>query len=200
MCGRYLVEADEMEMREIIALAEKDACFSSAAAFTDGEVFPGNAAPVITAGRGARFMVWGYPALNAGRRPHINARSETAAALKTFGGAMAARRCVVPASGYFEWKALGKKSKEKYLFTLPGRALMHMAGIYSDDGRYAILTREAGPAFCGIHDRMPAIIPKALVAVWLAGTPGVLGEAVTALRFERVPEDAGLPEQLSLFQ
>ena len=197
MCGRYLIEADEMEMLEIIAQAERNLS-GNTAAFKGGEVFPGNTAPVVAAGRGACFMTWGYPALNADRRPHINARSETAATLKTFSGAMAARRCVVPASGYFEWKTLDKKRKEKYLFTLPSQGLMLMAGIYSADGRYAILTREAGAEFYDIHDRMPVIIPKALADGWLMDTPGVLGEALTDLRFENVSA-GGQIEQLSLF-
>ena len=77
---------------------------------------------------------------------------------------------------------------------------MLMARIYSVDVRYAILTREAGAAFFDIHYRMPVIIPKALAGEWLMDTPGVLGEALTDLRFEHVPANGGQIEQLSLFR
>ena len=197
MCGRYLIEGDDRDMHEIIALAEKG-IRDGPAAFKGGEISPSDTAPVI-AGHGACFMVWGYPALHAGSKPHINARSETAAALKTFGEAVETRRCIVPASGYYEWKTAGKKRKEKYVFTLPDRMPLYMAGIHSGDGQYAILTREAAPAINDIHGRMPAIIPQALIAVWLSGTPDVLEEALTDLCFEFVLVSAGQAEQLCLF-
>jgi putative SOS response-associated peptidase YedK len=130
----------------------------------------------------ARFMLRGFPCIISGKRPHINARSETAATSKTFSAAMASRRCLVPASGYFEWKTLGKNRKEKYGFRLPGMSPMYMAGIYSGDGRFAILTRDAAPGILEIHNRMPVILPKTLKGAWFGGSPGVLSEALTDLR------------------
>ena len=190
MCGRYLIEIDDDELYEIIALAEANSRSApegtgavSGMSFAGGEIFPGSVAPVITAGNEARFMLWGYPSAVAGRRPHINARSETAATLRTFSSAMASRRCIVPASGYFEWKTLGKKSKEKYEFRQPDNAPIYMAGIYSRDCRFAILTRDAAPGLMDIHDRMPVILPKGSAEAWLGGAPDVLGEAVADLRF-----------------
>ena len=186
MCGRYLIEADDMELSDIVAAAQNSLnARTSRQLFTGGEIFPGSMAPVLTADDGARFMHWGFPGLISEQRPHINARSETAAALRTFSGAMASRRCIVPATSYFEWKALGKGRKDKYEFTLPDRAPMYMAGIYSGDGRFAILTRAAAPVLLEIHGRMPVIIPKRLTSVWLNETPEPMREAVTELTFER---------------
>ena len=118
---------------------------------------------------------------------------------KTFGEAMADRRCVVPASAYFEWKQTGKKRKEKYEFTLPRRAPLYMAGIYSTDGRFAILTRDAAPAMTEIHDRMPVIFPKSLIDVWLRQSPEVVDQALTDLQFSPVPASDRNPNQLKLF-
>lgn len=151
--------------------------------FSGGEIFPGSAAPVITPDNSARFMLWGYPSAVSGRRPHINARSETAATARTFSAAMASRRCLVPASGYYEWKTLGQKKKVKYEFTLPGRVPIYMAGIYSADERFAILTRDAAPGLTEIHDRMPVILPKERADVWLNGSQDVFAHALTSLLF-----------------
>ena len=208
MCGRYLIEIDDNELYDIIAEAEMNAGrmeyggagavlaeyggtgegSAAARGFTGGEVFPGSVAPVIISGNAAQFMIWGFPSLAAGRRPHINARSETAATARTFSAAMASRRCLVPASGYYEWKALSAKKKEKYVFRLPGRAPIYMAGIYSGGiggGRFAILTREAAPALSEIHDRMPVIFTKESAAVWLAGSPDAIRDALTDLTFSK---------------
>jgi putative SOS response-associated peptidase YedK len=185
MCGRYYIEIDEQELGEIVADAEKSAAGRGAQPFRGGEIFPGVIAPVL-AGTGAGFMAWGFPGV-AGGRPLINARSETAAATRTFRDAWRERRCLVPASGYFEWKPIDSRRKEKYAFTLPSRETLYMAGIYSPSGRFAILTREAAPALAAIHSRMPVIIPKSLAGVWLRESPEVAREAILGLRFAAVP-------------
>jgi putative SOS response-associated peptidase YedK len=202
MCGRFVVVISDAELREIVAAAEKSVREHDErqrTLFQGGEIFPDDSAPVLTVGREARFMTWGFPNLMAGERPHINARSESAAAVKTFRESMAERRCLVPASGYYEWKKTAAKRKIKYEFTLPDRTPLYMAGIYSPDGRFAILTRAAAPAIFEIHDRMPVILPKELLNVWLEETPEVMRDALTDLCFEPVPLKASHSEQLSLF-
>ena len=106
MCGRFLVEFSEEELREIIASAEKGADERSdhlSFTFKGGEIFPCDATPVITA-NGVRLMTWGFPNVILDKAPHINARCETAVKSKTFGEAMASRRCLIPASAFYEWK------------------------------------------------------------------------------------------------
>jgi putative SOS response-associated peptidase YedK len=191
MCGRYLIEDtdDGSELGGIIAEAQR--CFETRPdykLFMAGDIAPGCLAPALFGGGGARFMLWGFPSLVSGRRPHINARSETAATMRTFAASMASRRCILPASGYYEWKPLGGKRKERYRFTLPGGGLLYMAGIHSPDGRFAILTRDAAPSIRGIHDRMPVILTKPLAQVWLTETPDVLWDAVTDVAF--APDEA----------
>ena len=164
-----------------------------------GEIFPGDMAPVVIGGNETRYMTWGFPDL-AGKRPHINARSETAATSKTFGGAMADRRCLVPASGYFEWKPIDKRRKEKYSITPAGGGLMYMAGIYSPGGRFAILTCDAAPEIFAIHDRMPVILSKDRAAGWLNGVPDIQLGAISGLIAAPVTAAAEPPPpQMSLF-
>ena len=205
MCGRYLIDEEAFDLQEIIAAAEKNIQTKSAGTtlpaehgFKSGEIFPGCIAPVIDANNETTFMLWGFPILMAGKRPHVNARSETAAESRTFSEAMAYRRCLVPASGYYEWKSLGKKHKEKYEFRLPDGTSMYMAGIYSADGKYAILTRDAAPAVAEIHDRMPVILPKSLGEVWLYESPDVIREALTDLCLQHIPKN-NESSQMSLF-
>ena len=237
MCGRYLIDDEAFDLREIIAAAERNAhvlkdgagglsngvVFKDGAGigagntagivnasgyafegppwpvFRSGEIFPGNVAPVLDAEREARFMLWGFPNLIAGKRPLINARSETAAVKRTFCDAMASRRCLVPASGYYEWKTLSKKHKEKYEFTLPDRETMYMAGIYTQANQFAILTRAASPSTGDIHDRMPVILPKTLGDVWLNESPDVILDPLTELQSRHIPGKNEKAVQMSMF-
>lgn len=202
MCGRYLVEIDEEELNEMVAAAEKNVHIHSeqiSYAFKGGEIFPGNLAPVIMANNEVRFMTWGFPSINPNKPSHINARSETAAASKTFGDAMKTRRCTIPASGYFEWITQNKKHRIKYKFTLPGRSLMYMAGIYSIDYQFVVLTRDAAPSISEIHDRMPVILPKSIIDMWLRGSPEALKEALNDLHFSPVYKSDIQPKQMNLF-
>ncbi|MDR0813032.1 MAG: SOS response-associated peptidase [Oscillospiraceae bacterium] len=187
MCGRYYVDMDDTELADIVFSAEESCADSEKPPFAGGEVFPGMQVPVLSE-RGAEFMLWGYPlpwkkhvaaASDNENRPLINARSETAAEKRTFRDAWENRRCLIPASGYFEWKDTGAKRKEKYAFALSERGVMYLAGLYNKDGEFAILTREAAPEVAEIHGRMPVIIPKELARVWLRDTPEVTVEAVT---------------------
>ena len=200
MCGRYLIDDEAFDLREIIAAAERNSQKNpSQLAFRSGEIFPGNIAPVIDARHETRFMLWGFPSLIAGKHPHINARSETAAAKRTFSDAIASRRCLVPASGYYEWKTLGKNHKERYEFTLPDMMTMYMAGIYTEEDQFAILTRAASPSVSDIHDRMPVILTKTFGDAWLSESPDVICETLTEMQSRHIPNRSDRSMQMSLF-
>lgn len=108
----------------------------------------------------------------------INARSETAAEKPSFRNAFRKRRCVVPASGFFEWQGEPGK-KQAYAITAGDQPLFGMAGLWeswnSPEGKtvetYAILTTDANAQMAAIHDRMPVILPAADVRSWLDGSP-----------------------------
>jgi putative SOS response-associated peptidase YedK len=199
MCGRYYVDIDEKDFRDIIASVERNAAArDETIAFKGGEIFPTNAVPVITAAE-TRFMVWGFPC-HDGKKPLINARSETAASTRMFKESFAARRCVVPATSYFEWKRLNKRTNQKYEFKLPDKSTLYMAGIYSPDGCFSILTRPASLSISEIHDRMPVILPRHLTVAWLNEAPDVMGDALTELLFvQSDSHQQGQSRQMSLF-
>ena len=104
----------------------------------------------------------------------INARAETVAEKPSFRTAFRVRRCLIPASGYYEWRSEGT-GKQAYHFTLgPGRVFA-MAGLWesqlSPDGSEretcTILTTESEGAVRQIHHRMPVILPAEHYPAWL---------------------------------
>ena len=125
MCGRYYIAPDEEEedWEEIIAILQR-----RGETVKTGEIFPSDTVPVIANSRSMRptpfAMRWGYLLPN-GKRV-INARSETAADRALFRDGMCQRRCLIPASNYFEWerKATGKV---KYAIRPRQSGLMYMA-------------------------------------------------------------------------
>lgn len=128
-----------------------------------GEIRPGMRAPVLTAADAApRLLGWGYA------RPHgglvINARSETVCERPMFRGDFLYRRCLVPASGFYEWS----RGKDKYFFRRPDGRMLFMGGLYrEDDDRFVVLTAPAVPPVSPIHDRIPVLIDRSAAEPWL---------------------------------
>jgi len=137
-----------------------------------GEVFPTNIAPVISRD-GPMAIKWGFPQWK-GAGVIINARAETAAEKNMFRKPLLERRCIVPSSGFYEWRhvggqnsrSAGQKKKEKFLLRIPGERFLFMAGIINifkgadgnDYSAFVILTTTANESVAPIHDRMPVIL------------------------------------------
>ena len=121
---------------------------------------------------------WGFtPAWvkpgSSGPRP-INARSETAASKSMFKSALARRRCIVPANGFYEWQKQ-EHGKQPWLIRLRDGDVFGFAGIYEpandttgDRPSCAILTTSANPLMHPIHQRMPVILSPEDYSNWLA--------------------------------
>jgi putative SOS response-associated peptidase YedK len=185
MCGRYGMFEEEIddEMREIMReINRRYIGAAELAAMKTGEICPTDVVPVLAmgnSGREARLMTWGFPKWQ-GPGVIFNARSETASEKTMFRDALARRRCVVPSTGFYEWKhEAGKAKKEKYLLTLPGERMLYMAGFYGyfrdRSGRpydgFVIMTAAANESIAPLHDRMPVILPASGLGLWLEG-PG----------------------------
>lgn len=169
MCGRYFIAEDDPtdELMQIIEAVNR----RSANVKTSGEIRPTDTIPVLantpTLQPCAYAMRWGYTMPDG--TPMFNARSETAASKAMFKDGMAQRRCIIPASHYFEWEKRGKE-RIKYAIAPKGSRMLYMAGIYRKEGNRAactILTRAPAPEIAFIHDRMPVILPAEAVADWL---------------------------------
>lgn len=104
----------------------------------------------------------------------INARSETVHEKPAFRQAIKTRRCIVPASGFYEWARSGT-SKTPHYITLQDGTPFSFAGIWetwqSPDNRQiesvAILTTRANSFMEPIHDRMPVILHRGEHDLWL---------------------------------
>lgn len=142
---------------------------------TSGEVFPSDIVPVLANSRQQDVqpfaMRWGYTFPNS--KPVINARSETAAIKPMFKDGMKQRRCLIPATHYYEWEHRGRQSI-KYAIRPERSRMLYLAGIYHlekhDDvivPTFTVLTREASPGISFIHDRMPVILPSEITTDWL---------------------------------
>ncbi len=179
MCGRYYLEIEESEIREIIAEIEKrGANEHPEMAVKTGEIFPTNLAPIIAMyedGIRPGAMMWGFPRWNA---PGVvfNARQETALSKNMFRKSLLERRVAVPTSGFFEWKSVpGQKKKDKYLFREPGSSILYLAGFYNifsdKDGpiaeRFTILTTAPNDSMEPYHNRMPVLIERSEIKDWI---------------------------------
>lgn len=179
MCGRYFIASDDRleRLHEIIAEAKHKAGKEGAALKT-GEIFPSDVAPVIATGKdrtpGVFPMRWGFALPGGGMV--INARSETAAARPMFRESARLRRCLVPATDYYEW-AHGEGRKVKYAIRPAGSEMLYMGGLYivppeTPLACFVILTRPTAGRIAFIHDRMPVIVPKDRIDRWLSPQVG----------------------------
>jgi putative SOS response-associated peptidase YedK len=180
MCGRYSVytEQENIELREI--MEEIDRRYNQAPErerMRTGEIFPTHTVPILAAegaGCAARLMQWGFPKWQ-GPGVIINARGETAAQKQTFRGPLRTGRCIVPTTGFFEWRHEGGRTKEKYLFRLPEQPMLYLAGLYKPVAQagapptdtFVILTTEANESVRDYHDRMPLILQPEQMDDWL---------------------------------
>jgi putative SOS response-associated peptidase YedK len=106
----------------------------------------------------------------------INARSETAAEKPSFRTAMRQRRCIIPASGYYEWQKVGKE-KQPYYIHHSVAPFLAFAGLWERwvDGDGAvlesctILTTGARTSMAWLHHRMPVILEPESFKAWLSG-------------------------------
>jgi putative SOS response-associated peptidase YedK len=126
----------------------------------------------------------------------FNAKSETVATSRTFRDAFQRRRCLIPASCWYEWTG-PKGSKEKWRFTPRDEPWLCFAGVWdrcttTDAGEiesFTIITQPAGAPLNGYHDRAPVVIPPTHWEAWLRGSSDVgslLGpESPDAFKVER---------------
>lgn len=110
-----------------------------------------------------------------------NAKGEEAASKPMYRKAFRTQRCIVPASGYYEWKKITPKEKQPYYFTLRSGEPLAMAGLWETWGdkatgktleSFTIVTTEANELIAEIHDkkRMPVLIPREAWSIWLDPT------------------------------
>jgi len=178
MCGRYAASADPDELVEEYRLDEVTdegarACVpryniaptDTVPAIVERAAEPGTVRKLV----GLRWGLvpsWSRDASSGARM--INARVETVTEKPAFRKAMSARRCLLPALGYYEWRKEtdgGKPVKQPYFLNPTDGSLLQMAGLYEfwkgPDGwliSTAIITTSATDELGWVHDRMPMTV------------------------------------------
>lgn len=159
---------------------------------------PSQSAPVIVQNglqAEARLVSWGLPPAAEGRSFLINARMETVTEKPTFRDSFAKRRCIVPASGWYEWSA----PKTPWHVQLSDGGVMGFAGLLLRRGnsdRFVIMTSAADGALASVHHRQPLVLPKAAWPGWLAGDATqaralCVSAPASAFNWYRVSPDVG---------
>lgn len=214
MCGRYsvLTEDEIIEVRGIIksvALTLARDEFDHYEAERQ-ETAPTDLAPIITSnGRDLEFVhaQFGFEKWD-GKGVIINARSETIQEKPMFRNQ---KRCIVPASEYYEWKLPGEGQKKKTKHQIMDKQgnLLFMAGLWRDGKErreFIIITKTpAGDVRDkDIHDRMPVMLRTGQIEPWLNGSLPI--GALTALDYDCAAERCDEPDnknsegdQLSMF-
>jgi putative SOS response-associated peptidase YedK len=187
MCGRFALKAPPAELVTRFGL---DECADFGAR---NNIPPGTDIPVIRQSpegkRVLHLLRWGLVPHWA-RDPGIgaklnNARGESVAEKPSFRDAFKRRRCLVPASGFYEWKTEGKLKQPYYISPKDGQP-MAMGGLWESwkapDGSLlrtvCIVTVEPNAVMAPIHDRMPVIVPPEHWQDWLSAPVETIGPLV----------------------
>lgn len=182
MCGRYTYYSSA-EILEQFGLDPKQSNQTTLAIeFPDNyNVAPGQEMPVIVRGEQEHvleYMTWGivpsWSKTPDTKLKLINARREGLLEKTMWKRLVSTKRCIVPARGFYEWKKVGDKKYPYYITPKKGDVLS-FAGLwdYWHDGKgndlytYTIITTTPNLEMSKIHDRMPVILDKNKMDMWL---------------------------------
>ena len=200
MCGRFVVARERDDLAELFEIENLEV----PASIVSYNIAPTQSVPIVVEreidGMPSRELHparWGLLpsfAKDLSGPPLFNARIETALEKPSFKEAVLHKRCVVPASGYFEWS----KSDKTPLYIHPPEGMLGFAGIYwwwrdpqktqTDPSRWvltcSILTKDSAPNLAEIHDRNPVMLSPYSLAAWMAPDFETTPELLVALSRE----------------
>lgn len=195
MCGRFVITHPNDEMAQLFEAAPAN----DLPEVPNYNVCPTTQIHVVVSGetqRRLRAMRWGFiphwaKAENDGPLL-INARSETIAEKPAFRAAARHRRCLIPASGFYEWTKDEEGKRLPWFIHAPDRHLLAFAGVWQEWERgeaahttCAIVTTAANPRMATLHHRMPVLLAREDWPLWL----GEAGKGAATL-MTAAPEDA----------
>lgn len=174
MCGRYVLSATPEQLQQEFNLAELPTIESRY------NIAPSQPMAIITndAPQELTLVKWGLvphwskdPAIG---NKMINARSETAAEKPSFRASFKYRRCLIPATGFYEWQKTDNGKIPQYIY-LQDEPVFSFAGLWSvwtdpEGGELwtaTILTTDANQKIKPLHHRMPVILPRESRELWL---------------------------------
>lgn len=184
MCGRYTYKLTWEQIVNLYRLTlpeEKPERLRENFNVAPTHVMPiirpsGNGREAVMAGWGL-IPFWMKPE-NLGRQAYstFNARAETIQTAASFREPFKKRRCIVPATGWYEWQKINPKTKRPHHFQ-PNAVPFAFAGVYdvwNADGKsnitsFSVVTTNAAPGTAKYHDRMPVILDESQFDDWLRG-------------------------------
>ncbi len=200
MCGRFVIARERDDLAELFEIENLEISTS----IVSFNIAPTQAVPIVVEreidGMPSRELHparWGLLpsfAKDLSGPPLFNARIETALEKPSFKEATLHKRCVVPASGYFEWT----KTDKTPLYIHPPEGMLGFAGIYwwwrdpqkpqTDPSRWvltcSILSKDSAPSLAEIHDRNPVMLSPDSLAAWMAPDFETTPELLLALSRE----------------
>ena len=199
MCGRYYIDIQNDEL-------------SFVNNFTDFEyeqnfnVAPQNKAPCII-DNNLVIANWGYfpdwLKSQSNPRPLFNTRYESLLEKKTFTSAFKKSRCLIPISGWYEWK-VEDGIKQPYYFFHTSESILFAAGLYwnrsNGDIETSIITREAVSSLQPIHNRSPLLLTKEQKDLWVSDLLSeeiyseILGYTYSDIQFYKVDRAVNNPK------
>jgi putative SOS response-associated peptidase YedK len=185
MCGRYGRRSDKQKIAEAFHIKSDISSLSMPP--DDYNVAPTTFQPVIRESRedGTREMTlmrWGLIPFftkqlsDVKGMSTINTRAESVLKSPTWREPFKKRRCIVPASFFYEWKKLDPKTKQPYAFSVSDASVFGFAGLWDawKDGQghwlhsFSIITTEANKLMSSVHTRMPVILHPRDYDRWLS--------------------------------
>ena len=164
MCGRYYLDLD-------ILLTENFDSNNTISYETNFNITPQTKVPVLIENK-LTMATWGFfpdwIKSQKNSKPLFNTRWETIQEKRTFQTAFKKHRCIVPISGWYEWKNVNDE-KQPYFFHKENQ-LLHAAGLYwlrsSGDIEFSIITKEAEDNLLTIQNRTPLILNNDSQKLW----------------------------------
>jgi putative SOS response-associated peptidase YedK len=185
MCGRYYRSSDKQRIAE--AFQTRNDISTLAMSPADYNIAPSTFQSVIResrdeASRELVMMRWGLIPFFTKRLSDvkgmstINARAESIRTSPTWREPFKKRRCLVPASGFYEWATIDAKTKKPFAITLTDSSLFAFAGLWDawkdpDGGwlqSFSIVTTQANEMMSAVHTRMPVILHRRDYDHWLS--------------------------------
>jgi putative SOS response-associated peptidase YedK len=177
MCGRYASARSVDDLASTFGIRDDDV---ESVAAADWNVAPTKPVTAVLERDGRRVLTtlrWGLvpPWASEPTARLINARIETVATKPAYRTALAERRCLLPADGWYEWQTKAGGVRQPHFLAPPDGEVVALAGLWEvwrdGEGRLlettTILTGPAPPDLAEIHDRAPVVLPRLTWDTWL---------------------------------
>lgn len=177
MCGRFALDPSLTELLDELGLDPRESVAPELSGWEPRyNIAPGTRSPVLKDGKRLALIPWGLQSQSTvDRKILINVRAETLLKKRMLREAALHGRCLIPASGFYEWSGQGSQSRQPHYFSSDQDRLMLFAGVQQPDPAaaekpvgFAILTTAANDLMAPIHHRMPLILNREQGEAWIS--------------------------------